>query len=187
MAGSSNLTADLVARPLTDLHTGGAMSPDTIISGIKPIKALQLLYYLINDPMSLGWEERLILHLKAKSLTHFSLDFGAARSYQDESDRAVAQDNPLVGAAVTLMIVYVTCLMGGRPPTSSRCLLGFTVVFNVGFALVIGFGLCGHSGVGYNIISFMAIFILFGIGIDDMFIILGAVANAPEVFHNPKP
>ena len=47
-----------------------------------------------------------------------------------------------------------------------------------------GFGVCGHVGVGYNMISFMAIFILFGIGIDDMFIIIGMHAYVTTTTHN---
>ena len=146
------------------------MCLQTIMSGTDPIRALQFTYLLApaDATAAAEWETGFLELLEGRSLTHFSMVFGAQRSYQDESDRAVAADNPLVGAAVSLMIVYTTVMLGGTPPLRSRCLLGLTVVLNVGLALVVGFGLCGYLGVRYNLISFMAIFILFGIGIDDM-------------------
>ena len=50
-----------------------------------------------------------------------------------------------VGGAVVIMICYVTCMVGGSPPRKSRCLLGLTVVFNVGLALLMGFGIVNHN------------------------------------------
>ena len=48
-------------------------------------------------------------------------------------------------------------------------LLGSSIVLAVGFALGAGFGICGFLGVGFNQISQMCFFILFGVGVDDMF------------------
>ncbi len=61
----------------------------------------------------------------------------APRSYQDESDRIIAEDSPLVGAAIALMFVYVSVVLGGRPPVRSQVALGLTVVGTVGAAMLV--------------------------------------------------
>ena len=56
-----------------------------------------------------------------------------------------------------------------------RFLLGFSIVAIVGLSLGVGFGVSGYVGFPLTQVSFMAIFILFGIGIDDMFLIVDSV------------
>ena len=104
----------------------------------------------------------------------------AQRSYKDVSDAQVAEDFVWVGGAVVLMVVYVSFALGGRPPVRSRVLLSLCSIGSVVLALVSAFGLCGFLGVKFNIISQMIMFILLGVGIDDMFIIVGCWDRAGE-------
>jgi hypothetical protein len=104
----------------------------------------------------------------------------AQRSYKDVSDAQVAEDFVWVGGAVVLMVVYVSVALGGRPPVRSRVLLSLCSIGSVVLALASAFGLCGFLGVKFNIISQMIMFILLGVGIDDMFIIVGCWDRAGE-------
>jgi len=96
---AANLTHDMAVRPLIDLHGGGRLESDTVMDGTAPVRALQFLYYSEIGSESEAWEKRFIESLhgeKSRGLVHFTLMYGAQRSYKDESDRAIAQDNPLV-------------------------------------------------------------------------------------------
>lgn len=92
----------------------------------------------------------------------------ASRTFQDEQDRMVAADTPLVGAAVGLMIVYVALVLGDYPPVRSRVLLAMVCVLGcVGGSLAISFGLGGYFGVPFNTMSQLAFFVLVAVGVDD--------------------
>lgn len=104
----------------------------------------------------------------------------AERSFQDENDRAINKDFMIVGLAVGVMVSYVTAVTGSNPPVRSRVLLGSSIVVCVGLSLGAGFGICGFLGIGFNQISQMCFFILFGIGVDDMFIILEKFKESSE-------
>ena len=77
------------------------------------------------------------------------------------------------------MITYVVSITGSNPPVKSRVLLGSSIMITVGFALGAGFGICGFASVSCNQLSQMCFFILFGIGVDDMFIILEKFRDEP--------
>ena len=77
------------------------------------------------------------------------------------------------------MITYVVSITGSNPPVKSRVLLGSSIMITVGFALGAGFGICGFASVSFNQMSQMCFFILFGIGVDDMFIILEKFRDEP--------
>lgn len=69
------------------------------------------------------------------------------------------------------MIIYVAIMLGGRPPVQSKCLLGLFSIINVLFSLGIAFGISGYLNIVFTPMSQLVIFVLMGIGIDDMFII----------------
>ena len=98
----------------------------------------------------------------------FRISFLTASSFEVESTKMMENDTKLIGIAIAFMVLYVSVNLGSRPPLHSRILLGCTCVLSVGFALGVGFGICGFIGVPFNQTSQLAIFILMGIGIDDM-------------------
>jgi len=61
----------------------------------------------------------------------------------------------------------------------SGVLLGTTVVLCVGLALAIAFGISGFVGMPFTQMSIMSVFILLGVGVDNMFIITDAFALKP--------
>ena len=98
----------------------------------------------------------------------FHISFLTASSFEIESTKMMENDTKLIGIAIAFMVFYVSINLGSRPPLHSRMFLGCTCVLSVGFALGVGFGICGYIGVPFNQTSQLAIFILMGIGIDDM-------------------
>eukprot|EP00039_Didymoeca_costata_P011781 m.166679 g.166679 ORF g.166679 m.166679 type:complete len:404 (+) comp15290_c0_seq4:643-1854(+) len=95
-----------------------------------------------------------------------------------ESDRETASDVVYMGVAIGLMFVYVTLVLTKCHAVHGRVLLSFSVVGTVGMSLGVGFGIAGYVGLPLTQISMLAIFILLGIGIDDMFILTHAFDDA---------
>lgn len=70
--------------------------------------------------------------------------------------------------SVLLILLYMSAILGGRPFVRSKAGLGLTCVMTVLFALVFAFGACGICNVPFTIISPLVIFVLLGVGVDDM-------------------
>jgi uncharacterized membrane protein YgcG len=186
---SGDVASMLGQQPVVDQRLRRPMVLSTVVGGTAAhATALQMVFLMRNTPETEGdvaeWERRVLelLHDRWKVRSddghgeQFPDDIDvhvmAERSFQDENDRAINKDFIIVGLAVTVMILYVTAVTGSNPPVRSRVLLGSSIVVCVGFSLGAGFGICGFLGVGFNQISQMCFFILFGVGVDDMFIIL---------------
>eukprot|EP00937_MAST-01D_sp_MAST-1D-sp2_P001921 g1921.t1 len=95
----------------------------------------------------------------------------AQRSFFDANIAGTERDMPLAAASFVLMSAYASCMLGGKPPRESRLLLACAAATCVAMAMACAFGLAGYFGVPYNETAVMSIFILLGVGIDDMFII----------------
>eukprot|EP01138_Halocafeteria_seosinensis_P005581 gb/GECG01005704.1/.p1 GENE.gb/GECG01005704.1/~~gb/GECG01005704.1/.p1 ORF type:complete len:403 (+),score=46.94 gb/GECG01005704.1/:1-1209(+) len=100
-----------------------------------------------------------------KSLQFIDLEFLAPRSINDESDRIVEKDTPLISVAVVIMIVYVSISLGGKPFKNSRIALSLFSVSTIGASLLCGFGIGGYFGNPFNVMSQLAIFVVMGIGV----------------------
>mmetsp|Transcript_20227 Transcript_20227/g.42150 ORF Transcript_20227/g.42150 Transcript_20227/m.42150 type:complete len:586 (+) Transcript_20227:673-2430(+) len=81
--------------------------------------------------------------------------------------------------AMMLMIAYVAVVLARRDLVESKVLLGLLIVVNVGLSLGVAFGLCGYLGIPFTQMSMMCIFIIMGVGIDDMFILTDAFDREP--------
>ncbi|GMI35690.1 hypothetical protein TeGR_g6422 [Tetraparma gracilis] len=117
---------------------------------------------------------------KPRFLPGGALHCSAESSYAAESDRAIAGDQILMSFAMILMIAYVAVVLSRRDLVESKILLGLTIVLCVGLSLGVAFGICGYAGIPFTQMSMMCIFIIMGVGIDDMFIITDAFAREPR-------
>ena len=122
----------------TNILLGGAIYDPQ--GQLKFADAVQMLF-IMNPSVSPDaleeFETRFIQLGRAASAAGRRVFVQAPRSYQDESDRIIAEDSPLVAAAIVLMFVYVSVVLGGRPPLKSQIALGMTVVGTVGAAMVV--------------------------------------------------
>ncbi|CAB9528937.1 Pick C1-like protein 1 [Seminavis robusta] len=102
------------------------------------------------------------------------LSYFTLLSYELEFERAINKDLILVPLVVIIMSTF-TCLVfykGDR--VQSRSLLGLCSVAAVGLSLMCGYGLMFLCGVPFTSMSQILPFVVFGVGLDDTFIITGA-------------
>ena len=78
------------------------------------------------------------------------------------------------------MVGYVSVALGRCDAVRSRLLLGLSIVVTVLLSLLLAFGLTSWAGVPFTVLTLMSIFIVLGVGIDDMFILVDAFDRTPE-------
>ena len=135
----------------------------------------------------------------------FRVEAFAQRSFSDEFTRAVVSDIPLVPAVFVVMSIFTCAVFFRRDWVFSRSLLGYGAVVCVLLSIMTGYGLLFLIGVPFtsmtqvrethrrhflkglqlpsNIFPHRAQilpFIMFGIGLDDAFIISGAYARTDK-------
>ncbi|GMH91249.1 hypothetical protein TrVE_jg6783 [Triparma verrucosa] len=115
----------------------------------------------------------------AQHSSSYNMYCNSFRSYSDESDRAIEADQSLMMFAMLIMIAYVAFVLKRKDMVESKMLLGLLIVVNVGLSLGVAFGICGFLGLPFTQMSMMCIFIIMGVGIDDMFILTDAFDREP--------
>lgn len=103
----------------------------------------------------------------------YVVQFFCERSFPDEFERAIINDIPLVPAAFFIMSVFTCIIFWRRDWVNSRILLGFGAVTAILLALLSGYGIMFLIGVPFTSMTQILPFIMFGIGLDDSFIIIG--------------
>eukprot|EP00977_Amphora_coffeiformis_P002508 scaffold470_cov194-Amphora_coffeaeformis.AAC.1 len=96
------------------------------------------------------------------------------RSFDDEFQRAIVKDLPLLPAVFLVMSMFTAAMFFRRNSLQSRTLLGFSAVLSVLLAICAGYGLLFITGIPFSSVTQILIFVVFGIGVDDIFIFMGA-------------
>ena len=109
------------------------------------------------------------------------LFYFTASSFQLESDKAIADDQIFVTYAMVLMVLYVSAMLGRCDPVHSKVLLSLSIIVTIMLSLLFAFGMSGFLGLPLTQLSLMSIFILLGVGVDDMFILVDAWDRAAVV------
>eukprot|EP00980_Cylindrotheca_fusiformis_P021987 scaffold8861_cov98-Cylindrotheca_fusiformis.AAC.1 len=115
----------------------------------------------------------------------FRLELFGKRSFDDEFNRGIIIDIPLVPLIFVVMSLFTCFVFYKRDWVYSRCMLGFGAVCSVLFSIIFGYGLLFIIGVPFTSMTQVVPFVMFGIGLDDAFIIWGAYkrtdhSKAPE-------
>ena len=116
--------------------------------------------------------------------TALSMDIKSAYAYQMETMKLIQADLYLVVIAA-LVVVLFTCLVFYRhddngsdnhnhKSSKSRCLLGVASIGTITMSLLAGCGVMFLAGIPYTSVNQMLPYIIYGIGLDDTFIITGA-------------
>lgn len=183
--GDDDIKGTLSQEVLLDVY-GEYISLDAVLANrvyndegvMQSAEAARNIYYMLgtaslkNDIVS--WElDRYLEDCQDAALEpHWkTLSCFAASSYQQESDRAIAEDTVIVSFSMLVMIIYVTVVLGQCHPIDSKVVLGLSIILTVGLSLAVAFGITSYFNVPFTTLSMMAIFILLGVGIDDMFIL----------------
>lgn len=104
----------------------------------------------------------------------FRMDAFAERSFDDEFARAIVADIPLVPMIFVVMSIFTALVFFRKHWIHSRCLLGVGAVCSVFLSIMVGYGIMFIIGVPFTSMTQIVPFIMFGIGLDDAFIIWGA-------------
>eukprot|EP00753_Platysulcus_tardus_P003881 PLAT12499.1.p1 GENE.PLAT12499.1~~PLAT12499.1.p1 ORF type:complete len:856 (-),score=381.41 PLAT12499.1:2137-4704(-) len=197
---SDEAAAAVGLPPLDSLLGGMQRQGETAVTSAA---ALQLVFPVKTSAALLDAakkaEQRFLAVCRAgrSAYPDLHLVFSAERSYQDESDRIIDEDSVLVGVAIGAMVVYACAMIGFRPTLAekrtagqpskvahallllSKAWLPFCAVLSVLMALAVAFGLGAVFGNPFNVMSQLLIFIISGVGIDDMFVIVDSYYRTP--------
>ena len=105
------------------------------------------------------------------------LDLFVERSFSDEFSRAIVADIPLVPMVFFIMSAFTCFVFLRRDWVYSRSLLGFGAVVSVLLSIMTGYGFLFIIGVPFTSMTQILPFVMFGIGLDDAFIISNAYAR----------
>jgi len=118
------------------------------------------------------------------------LEFLTDRSFDDEFERSIVNDIPLVPMIFVVMSGFTCLVFFRRSWVHSRSILGIGAVFTVLLSIICGYGLLFICNVPFTAMAQILPFIMFGIGLDDAFILWGAyqrtdpLKNTEERIHD---
>ena len=149
-------------------------------STILSAKALQSSYLVASDEDGLAEEYELdfLRICRDTKVDGVEIRCFTDRSMADEQTRSLAADKAIMPIAFILMIVYASFSLGSCHLVRSRVLLGLSVVITVGLALGVAFGMGGIFDWPFSTLSLMSVFIVLGVGVDDMFVVVDAFDRA---------
>ena len=154
---------------------------------IKHVFQLRTDAYLVDgedvDPAAEAWEEAMDAAVGTSPGAGYQASLPAVvvvplteTGRSAEVSDFITNDLALVGAAVGIIIVYVFLQFSECSATGSRAVLALAGIITVGLALGIAYGLGSVTSPSTPVHNVLA-FLLFGIGVDDVFVIAGAFSR----------
>ncbi|KAL3932659.1 MAG: hypothetical protein SGBAC_010745 [Bacillariaceae sp.] len=157
-------------------------------SGADQLESAQILVTLISLPEADGitdgikdFEDKLLTRLldlrdewANEPGNTYRLEVFTERSFDDELERAIVRDIPLVPLIFVVMSLFTGFVFFRKNWIHSHCLLGFGAVCSVFLSIMVGYGSMFIIGVPFTSMTQIVPFVMFGIGLDDAFIIWGA-------------
>jgi len=123
---------------------------------------------------------------QANATDPIQVDIMTMYSFQLELIRAILEDLWLIPLSIILMIGFTCAVFYRRgQPVQSRCMLGLASVITICMSVMTGNGIMFLIGVPYSAIHQMLPFVIFGIGLDDTFIITAAYFRNTH-FHSTE-
>ncbi|CAB9503372.1 Pick C1-like protein 1 [Seminavis robusta] len=105
-------------------------------------------------------------------------------SLEAETKRAVFEDLPLIPLVFVIMTVFTMVVFSAShkegQPYRQRFMLGFGAVATILLSMITSFGVLFTAGVPFTNTTQILPFIMFGIGLDDAFIIFGQFARTDD-------
>jgi predicted RND superfamily exporter protein len=92
----------------------------------------------------------------------------------------IAGDLIGLNIAFVCIVLYAVLVLGNFHPVLSRAAVAFCGVLCVGFAILGTYGIAGYCNVPITPVTSLLPFILVGIGVDDMFVLVGALNRTPK-------
>ncbi|XP_076462610.1 patched domain-containing protein 3-like isoform X2 [Babylonia areolata] len=101
----------------------------------------------------------------------------AVRSFSDEAGGAIRSDVVSLSIGYFVVIFFVMLVMGKFNLLEQKVWLSLAGIIAVGLSILVSFGLSSAVGFEYGPLQSVLPFLLLGIGVDDMFVIMGALVN----------
>lgn len=106
--------------------------------------------------------------------TDFVVEFVMEYNVGTEFAQTIYSDFPLLPFVFSVMLVFTCCVFWKWHRVQSRLLLALGSVVTVVLSMATGFGIMFTIGVPYTVVTSILPYIIFGVGLDDTFIIYGA-------------
>jgi len=117
----------------------------------------------------------------------FRLEFYSESSYEEEFMRAILEDLWLIPVSFAIVAIFTIIFAFGKcDRVKSRGLLGIGAVATILGSTMSAFGLLFIGGVPFTSNTLMLPFLMFGIGLDDTFIIFGSYHRKESEKDVPK-
>jgi Niemann-Pick C1 protein len=118
--------------------------------------------------------------------TPFQVELDAERSFSDEFNRAITKDLPLIPIVFVIMSVMCILIFSRRDRVQSRGAVGLGATVTVLLSMMASYGLLFVCGVPFSFLTQILPFIMFGIGLDNAFIIHGAYERTDPTEEAPE-
>jgi len=211
LAADSDPLATLNALGKSEEDLRRMLGEPTFSNGqLVSAKALSLTYFVqynrvleggsYTDERGRGWEAELLEYLGCDEPTcsgsecacsydssEFVVYANAQRSIRDAFGSVIQGDVALINAAFLIMIVYMVLNLGGLGhKVRSRCLLALAATLCIVVAGAAGYGLSMWLGFDYTPVHSVLPFVILGIGVDDSFVIMGALDHVDGMLPVPQ-
>ena len=111
---------------------------------------------------------------------HVKAMIQAENSVSEALGAVIGGDVILLNSGFFVIIMYAILVLGKFHPVLSRSAAAFAGVASVGMSIGATYGLNGYFGVMQTPVTSVLPFILLGIGVDDMFVLAGALERAKK-------
>ncbi|XP_060072350.1 patched domain-containing protein 3-like [Ylistrum balloti] len=180
------LQSDRITYPVLEKKYIESVFGDVLVMDglLKSAKLIKLQLNLRQDTQTYKedsklWEAAFLTFMKNVQSDTLDVSFAHSTSLDEELSENIKGDILFVSITFTLMIVYATLVTTSCDPILDRQNLGRAGVLATGLSILASFGLGSACGVEFVSIAGVMPFLILGIGIDDMFILLAGLANAP--------
>lgn len=143
-----------------------------------------------DDPKAKEWEDAFLDLAEEFGKNHTDYDIlrVAYRSFEDEFSRTINDDLQLLNVAIILLLIYTITMMSrwSEGWVGFRFLLSLGGFISIGLALVAALGLGSAFGIFYSPLMNIYPFLLIGIGVDDVFVLVGAMDATSKTLPVPE-
>ncbi|KAL4236787.1 Patched domain-containing protein 3 [Mactra antiquata] len=146
--------------------------------------SITMLWVLHKKPeyerAALEFERQMIQMCQAKRPALLKTYVYATRTFDDEGYGAVQADTSLLTAGFIIVFLFVILVLGKFNLVENKLYVSLIGIFTIGLAIMFCYGIAMACGFIYGPIHNLMPFLLLGIGVDDMFVIVGAWKNLSE-------
>ncbi|KAL5022693.1 hypothetical protein ScPMuIL_001848 [Solemya velum] len=101
----------------------------------------------------------------------------ASRTFKDEGSGSIQNDIKLLSIGYVIVITFVVIVLGRFNMVEQRIGLSLCGIMCIGLSILFSIGLGSAAGYEYGPIHSILPFLMLGIGVDDMFVIVGCLNN----------